>query len=59
VKKFIKKIEYSREEIAISLNYRENPGEEITANDASGWVGAATGKEKKSVLHQIRGQNVL
>ena len=53
VKKFIKKVEYSKEEITISLYYRENPGEEITANDASGWVGAATGKENN--LCDLRG----
>ena len=48
VKKFIKKVEYSKEEVAISLYYWENPGEETTAIDASGWVGAATGKDKNS-----------
>ena len=41
-------MKYSKEEIAISLYYKENPGEEITANDAGGWVGAATGKENNS-----------
>jgi len=46
VKKFIKKIEYSRDEIAVTAYYRENPGEEITADVASGWVRAATGKDK-------------
>ncbi|MHB8276986.1 MAG: hypothetical protein ACYDIA_04960 [Candidatus Humimicrobiaceae bacterium] len=56
VKKFIKKVEYSKEIIAISLYYRENPGEEITANDASGWVGAATGKENN--LCDLRGAPV-
>jgi hypothetical protein len=34
-------VKYSRDEIAVTAYYRENPGEEITANDASGWVGAA------------------
>ena len=48
VKKFIKKVEYSRDEIAVTAYYRENTGEEITANDASGWVRAATGKDKNS-----------
>ena len=44
IKKFIKKIKYSRDEIAVTAYYRENPGEEIAANDAGGWVRAATGK---------------
>jgi len=48
VKKFIKKIEYSKEEIAISLYYRENPGEEIIASDAGGCPHPATGKGKHS-----------
>jgi len=38
-------VEYSKEEIALTAYYRENPGEEITTNDASGWVWSATGKE--------------
>ena len=46
VKKFIKKVEYSRDEIAVITNYKENPGREILENDASGWVRAATGKDK-------------
>ena len=48
VKKFIKKIKYSRDEIAVTAYYRGNPGKEITANGAGGWVGAATGKENNS-----------
>ncbi|MHB8280408.1 MAG: hypothetical protein ACYDIA_22585 [Candidatus Humimicrobiaceae bacterium] len=34
-------MDYSKEEIAIKVFYRENPEEENIANDASGWVGAA------------------
>jgi hypothetical protein len=34
-------VKYSRDEIAVTAYYRENPGEEITANDASGWVGVS------------------
>ena len=41
-------IKYSRDEIAVTAYYRENPEEEITANDAGGWVGAAAGKENNS-----------
>ena len=48
VKKFIKKIEYSKEEIVVIVYYKENPEREILASDASGWVRAATGKEKFS-----------
>lgn len=48
VKKFIKKVDYSRDEIAITAYYRENPGEDTMKSDASGWVGAATGKDKIS-----------
>ena len=47
-KKFIKKIAYSKDEIAVTVYYRENPGVEIPRNDASGWVRAATGKDKLS-----------
>lgn len=35
VKKFIKKIEYCRDEIAVTAYYRENPEEVIAKNDAS------------------------
>ena len=48
VKRFIKKIVYSKDEITICIYYRENPGEEITEIDSSGWVGAATGQDKNS-----------
>ncbi|MHB8280754.1 MAG: hypothetical protein ACYDIA_24390, partial [Candidatus Humimicrobiaceae bacterium] len=48
VKKFIKKVDYSKDKIDLSIYYRENSGEEIFANDASGWVRAATGKDKNS-----------
>ncbi|MBU4293690.1 MAG: zinc ribbon domain-containing protein, partial [Actinobacteria bacterium] len=48
VKEFIKKIEYSKEEIAITFYYRENPEEKIFSGNASGCVRAATGKDKNS-----------
>jgi hypothetical protein len=38
VQKFIKKVVYSKDEITISIYYRENFGEEAAKNDASGWV---------------------
>ena len=55
-KKFIKKIKYSKEEIAISVFYRENPEEKIFTSNAGGWVGAATGKDKN--LYEPRGISV-
>jgi len=48
VKRFIKKIEYCRDEIAVTAYYRESPEEVIAKNDASGWVRAATGRVKNS-----------
>lgn len=48
VKKFIKKVGYCRDEIAVTAYYRENPEEVIAKNDASGWVRAATGKDHNS-----------
>jgi hypothetical protein len=48
VKKFIKRVDYSKDEIAVSLYYGENPGKEAVKSDASGWVRAATGKDKNS-----------
>ena len=48
VKKFIKKVEYSKEEIALTVYCRENPEEKIFMSNAGGWVGAATGKENNS-----------
>ena len=48
VKKFIKNIIYSRDEIFISICYRENLEKEAMKSIASGWVGAATGKDKIS-----------
>ena len=44
VKKFIKKIEYCRDGIAITAYSRNNHGQETAINDAIGWVRAATGK---------------
>ena len=41
VKKFIKKVKYSKEEIALAIYCRENPEEKIFTSYASGWVGAA------------------
>lgn len=46
VKKFIKKIKYSKEEIAVSIYYGKNSVEEAVKSDASGWVRAATGKDE-------------
>ena len=40
VKKFIEKVEYSKEEIALTVYCRENPEEKIFTSNASGWVGA-------------------
>jgi len=48
VKKFIKNINYSKEEIAVSIYYRKNSAEEAIRSIACGWVGAATGKDKNS-----------
>ena len=48
VKKFIKIIKYSRDEIAVTAYCRENTGEEAIMSDASGWAGAATGKDNSS-----------
>ena len=45
VKKFTKKVDYSKEEIAITVYCRENSEEKIFTSNASGWVGAATGIE--------------
>ena len=56
VKKFIKKVKYSKEEIAISLYCRENSEEKIFMSNAGGWVGAATGKDKN--LYEPRGISV-
>jgi hypothetical protein len=55
-KKFIKKIKYSKEEIAITVYYRENSEEKIFTSNASGWVGAATGKDKN--LYEPRGISI-
>jgi len=46
VKKFIKKVDYSKEEIALTVYCRENPEEKIFTGNAGGRVGAATGKDK-------------
>jgi hypothetical protein len=43
-KKFIKKIDYSKEEISVSLYYKRGSEEENSSNTASGWVGAAAGQ---------------
>ena len=48
IKRFFKKIEYCSDEIKITVYYRESTREEITTNDASGWVRAATGKDHNS-----------
>ena len=40
-KKFIKNIDYSKEEIAVILYYKRGSEEENSSNTASGWVGAA------------------
>ena len=56
VKKFTKKVDYSKEEIAITVYCRENSEEKIFTSNASGWVGAATGKDKN--LYEHRGISV-
>jgi site-specific DNA recombinase len=56
VKKYTKKVDYSKEEIAITVYYRENSEEKIFTSNASGWVGAATGKDKN--LYEPRGISI-
>ena len=56
VKKFIKKMDYSKEEIALTVYCRENSEEKIFTGNAGGWVGAATGKDKN--LYEPRGISV-
>jgi len=56
VKKFTKKVDYSKEEIAITVYCRDNSEEKIFTSSASGWVGAATGKDKN--LYEPRGISV-
>ncbi|MBM3712046.1 MAG: hypothetical protein FJW56_01200 [Actinobacteria bacterium] len=56
VKKFTKKVDYSKEEIALTVYCRENSEEKIFTGNAGGWVGAATGKDKN--LYEPRGISV-
>ena len=56
VKKFTKKVDYSKEEIVITVYCRENSEEKIFTGNAGGWVGAATGKDKN--LYEPRGISV-
>jgi len=47
-KKFIKRIDYSKEEISITLYYKVSCEEESSSSKASGWVGAAAGRNSVS-----------
>ena len=48
-KKFIKNIDYSKDEIAVILYYKRGSVEENSSNTASGWVGAAACRNSVSV----------
>ena len=47
-KQFIKRIDYSKEEISITLYYKVSCEEENPSLEASGWVGAAAGRNSFS-----------
>ena len=47
-KKFIKNILYSKEEIAVTVYYKNGSEKEFPFSPASGWVGAATGRNPVS-----------
>ena len=49
VKKFIKNIIYSKEEIVLTLYYKRSFDEELSASPASGRVGAAAGRSPVSL----------
>ena len=47
-KQFIKRIDYSKEEISITLYYKVSCEEKSSSSKASGWVGAAAGRNSFS-----------
>ena len=52
LKKFIKNIDYSKDEIAVTVYYQRSFEDENSSLSASGWVGAAAGRNPSSAPSQ-------